>query len=166
MPLICGSAAPSCVRSAAGPLPSRFKPEKSRMGEKQSGSESDAIRNVIESWAAAVRRKDFVGILRNHSSDIVMFDVPPPFQSMGIEAYRKSWDLFFSWSKDPIPFDITEMTITAGKDVAFVFAFMRCAGPGPNGEHEALDFRLTVGLRKIDGQWTITHEHHSVPALN
>jgi ketosteroid isomerase-like protein len=27
-----------------------------------------------------------------------------------------------------------------------------------------LDFRLTVGLRKIDGQWTITHEHHSVPA--
>jgi SnoaL-like domain len=22
---------------------------------------------------------------------------------------------------------------------------------------------MTVGLRKIDGHWTITHEHHSVP---
>ena len=27
-----------------------------------------------------------------------------------------------------------------------------------------LDFRLTVGLRKIDGQWIVTHEHHSIPA--
>jgi ketosteroid isomerase-like protein len=25
-------------------------------------------------------------------------------------------------------------------------------------------FRLTVGLRKIDGDWRIAHEHHSVPA--
>jgi ketosteroid isomerase-like protein len=31
---------------------------------------------------------------------------------------------------------------------------------------EPLYFRLTIGLRKIDGRWTITHEHHSVPALD
>ena len=137
------------------------------MEDKQSSSQDDAaIRNVVESWAAAVRRRDFAGILQNHSSDMVMFDVPPPFQSKGIEAYKKTWDLFFSWSNDPIPFGITEMNITAGRDVAFVVATMRCAEPGPNGEHEALDFRLTVGLRKIDGRWTITHEHHSVPAVN
>jgi uncharacterized protein (TIGR02246 family) len=137
------------------------------MDERQSGSQEDAaIRNVIESWTAAVRRRDLGGILQNHSSDIVMFDVPPPFQSRGIEAYKKTWDLFFSWSSDPVRFDITDMSITAGRDVAFVFATMRCAGPGPEGEHEALDFRLTVGLRKIDGQWTIMHEHHSVPAVD
>lgn len=56
------------------------------------------------------------------------------------------------------------MDITAGNDVAFAVATMHCAGQGHNGEHEATDFRLTVGLRKIDGQWIITHEHHSVPA--
>ena len=133
----------------------------------QNGLENEAaIRAVIESWAAAVRRRDLPGILQNHSSDIVMFDVPPPLQSRGIEAYRKTWELFFSWSSDPIPFDITEMNITAGMDVAFVVATMRCAEPGINGEHIALDFRLTVGLRKIDGRWTITHEHHSVPAVD
>jgi uncharacterized protein (TIGR02246 family) len=137
------------------------------MDGKPSSSEDDAaIRYVIESWTTAVRRKDFRAILRNHSSDIVMFDVPPPFQSRGVEAYKKTWDLFFSWSSDPVHFDITDMSITAGRDVAFVFATMRCAGSGPNGEQETLDFRLTVGLRKIDGQWTITHEHHSVPAVD
>ena len=137
------------------------------MDEKQSSSADTAsVRNVIESWAAAVRRRDLEGILRNHSSDIVMFDVPPPFQSKGIEAYKKSWGSFFSWSSDPIPFDITEMNITAGADVAFVVATMHCAEPGANGEQIGLDFRLTIGLRKIDGMWRIAHEHHSVPASN
>lgn len=126
--------------------------------------ESTAVRNVIEFWAAAVRRRDYEGILQNHSSDMVMFDVPPPFLSKGLEAYKKTWDLFFSCSSDPSVFDITTMAVTAGNDVAFAVATMRCAGTPANGKHQDLEFRLTVGLRKIDGRWTITHEHHSVPA--
>lgn len=137
------------------------------MDQRSNTSEDEAaIRKVIESWTAAVRRRDIEGILQNHSPDIVMFDVPPPFQSRGIEAYKKTWDLFFSWSRPPVAFDITDMSITAGTDVAFVVATMRCAGPAPDGEHHALDFRLTIGLRKINGQWTITHEHHSVPSVS
>jgi uncharacterized protein (TIGR02246 family) len=136
------------------------------MVEKQTELENElAVRNVIQSWITAVQRKDYEGILRNHSSDFVMFDVPPPFQIRGIEAYKRSWDLFFSWSSEPIPFDIIEMNVTAGADVAFAVATMRCAEPGINGELKGLDFRLTIGLRKIDGHWTITHEHHSVPAV-
>jgi uncharacterized protein (TIGR02246 family) len=135
------------------------------MDERQSVLEdSAAVRDVIESWAAAVRHRDFEGILQNHSSDIVMFDVPPPFQSKGIEAYKMTWDLFFSCSGDPIVFDITTMTVTAGKDVAFAVATMRCTEPAANGERKGLEFRLTIGLRKIDGHWSVTHEHHSVPA--
>jgi uncharacterized protein (TIGR02246 family) len=129
-------------------------------------SEEAAVRGVIESWAAAVRRRDIEGILKNHSPDIVMFDVPPPFQSRGIDAYRKTWDMFFSWTRDPIPFDVTDISITAGNDVAFVVAAMACAEPGSDGKPKPLDFRLTVGLRKIGGQWTIVHEHHSVPATD
>src|SRR5580700_9867487 len=88
--------------------------EELRMDKRQSSSQDEAaIRDVVESWTAAVRRGDLEGILQNHSSDIVMFDVPPPFQSRGIEAYRKTWDAFFSWSSDPVPFDITEMNVTA-----------------------------------------------------
>jgi uncharacterized protein (TIGR02246 family) len=136
------------------------------MDKTQSSSSQDetTIRNVVESWAAAVRRRDFDGILQNHSSDIVMFDVPPPFQSIGIESYKKTWDLFFSCATDPIVFDIDSMTITASSDVAFVVATMHCTEAGADGERQRLDFRLTIGLRKIDGRWTVIHEHHSLPA--
>ena len=53
--------------------------------------------------------------------------------------------------------------ITAGKDVAFATATGRCAGVDLNGKREELQFRLTMGLGKIDGSGVI-HEHHSLPA--
>jgi uncharacterized protein (TIGR02246 family) len=123
-----------------------------------------AIRELVESWARAVRAKDLDGILANHSTDMLMFDVPPPLQSKGIEAYKKTWELFFSWSNDPVVFDIKDMNIIAGSDVAFVAALMRCAGTEKNGERIELEFRLTIGLRRIGDQWIVLHEHHSIPA--
>jgi hypothetical protein len=77
-------------------------------------------------------------------------------------ASKKTWDLFFAWSPDKPVFEFQEMNITAGNDVAFVTAMMRCAGR--TEKESGLEFRLTVGLRKIDDQWVVTHEHHSIPA--
>jgi uncharacterized protein (TIGR02246 family) len=123
-----------------------------------------AVRRLIEDWAAAVRAKDFDGILRHHSPQILMFDVPPPLQSKGLDAYRRTWDLFFSWTHEPVVFDIVEMSVTSDHDVAFVAAVMRCSGREISGEDIDLEFRLTVGLQRVDGQWTVMHEHHSIPA--
>jgi uncharacterized protein (TIGR02246 family) len=122
------------------------------------------IRNLVESWARAVRTKNLDGILANHSPEILMFDVPPPAQLKGIEAYKKTWDVFFAWFQDSGVFDIKELNITAGDDVGFGTALMRCAGTEANGDKVELDFRLTICFRKIDGRWTVMHEHHSVPA--
>lgn len=127
-------------------------------------TDETAIRDLVKNWATAVRTRNLNGILANHSPDILMFDVPPPAQSKGIEAYKKTWDLFFSWSNDPVVFDIDEMNITAGSDVAFVSALMRCTGTEADGERIELEFRLTVGLRKKGGEWIVMHEHHSIPA--
>ncbi len=58
------------------------------------------------------------------------------------------------------------MNIVAGSDVAFVIASMQCTEKEASGEDIELNFRLTVGLRKIDDQWTVIHEHHSIPATS
>jgi ketosteroid isomerase-like protein len=100
-----------------------------------------AVRELVESWAKAVRAKDMNGILANHSPDLLMFDVPLPLESRGIAAYAKTWDLFFAWAGAPLVFDIKDLHVTAGNDVAFVAALMRCSG-----------------------QWMVMHEHHSIPA--
>jgi len=123
------------------------------------------IKALIEAWADAVRRHDFFGILAHHDQDIVMFDVPPPLQSRGLDEYKKTWDLFFKYHKPSQAFDIEELAITAGEDVAFAAAIMRC-GPGSGPPESELLFRLTIGLRKVDDDWRITHEHHSVPSTD
>jgi ketosteroid isomerase-like protein len=119
------------------------------------------IRSQIEAWASAVRRHDVPGILAYHAHDILMFDLPPPLQAKGMEAYRKTWDLFFQYHKPSQAFDIEELAITAGDEVAFAFGIMRCGAGSKTG---GFPFRLTIGLRKIDGEWRVTHEHHSIPA--
>jgi ketosteroid isomerase-like protein len=53
------------------------------LGANQKRGDEAEIRDLIEAWAAAVRRRDLAGILRNHSADILMFDVPLPLQSKG-----------------------------------------------------------------------------------
>jgi len=126
--------------------------------------EESAIRELITSWAAAVRTKDFQGILAHHDDNFLMFDVPPPFESRGLKAYQKTWDLFYSAQPEPVAFDIKRLEIVAGTDVAFAAALMQCAELDKDGKRVSLDFRLTVGLRKINGRWVIMHEHHSVPA--
>jgi ketosteroid isomerase-like protein len=126
------------------------------------------IKALIEAWADAVRRHDLPSILAHHDQDIVMFDVPPPLQSRGLDEYRKTWDLFFGYHEPSQAFDIEEIAITAGEDVAFAVAIMRCGSSTVNGppKEGGFLFRLTVGLRKIDDDWRIAHEHHSVPATD
>ena len=131
---------------------------------KPQNEDEAAIRQVIADWSAAVRRKDFDGILKSHSRDILMFDVPAPFQSEGIDAYRKTWEVFFGWMAGPPKFEFSDLRITAGHDVAFATGHGRCFGPDESGKPAELDFRLTMGLRKRNGQWIVEHEHHSVPA--
>ncbi len=127
------------------------------------GNNEIQIRQLVENWAAAVCNHDINGILANHSADMVMYDVPGPFQSVGIDAYRDTWNIFFKYTRSGV-FDILDLHITAGEDVAFCFAKMRCDDNSNSADYTPLDFRLTIGFKKVGDKWMITHEHHSVPA--
>lgn len=140
----------------------------SAMSAHANDGEEIRIKALLEAWADAVRRHDLPAILAHHAPDMVMFDLPPPLQCKGIEAYKETWGLMFRYHKPGAGFDIQELAVTAGQDVAFAVAIMRC---GPDSSSNSADkdgfsFRLTVGLRKVEGQWRITHEHHSIPATD
>ncbi|WP_199435184.1 YybH family protein [Qaidamihabitans albus] len=122
------------------------------------------IRTLIERWAAAVHSGDMNGVLADHATDIVMFDVPPPHRGVrGIDAYRETWPPFFGWQAQGASFDIESLDIVAGDDVAFAYALLRCGTPEDLAADPENRLRLTLGLRKQDGRWVVAHEHHSFP---
>ena len=115
------------------------------------------VRKLIQDWAASISAGDRDGILANHASDLLMFDFPNIVR--GLKEYDRTWDFFYDSPKGNIRFVPSELEVTAGEDVAFASCQIHCDGTsaGP------LDLRLTVGLKKVDGEWTVIHEHHSVP---
>jgi uncharacterized protein (TIGR02246 family) len=122
------------------------------------------IRALIKRWSQAVRDEDRAKIREDHADNILMFDVPPPFQSRGIDEYMATWELFFGSVEKPVAFRFTDIEVTAGADVAFATATGYCVSIDKSEQREPLMFRLTMGLRKIAGRWVVTHEHHSLPA--
>ena len=127
--------------------------------------DEEQIRALIERWATAVHRSDLEGVLADHADDIVMFDVPPPEEGVrGIEAYRETWPPFFEWQAQGASFQIVSLEVTAGNDVAYAHALLRCGTPQELAERPATRLRLTLGLRKEDGRWVVAHEHHSFTA--
>lgn len=127
-------------------------------------TDEERIRTLIERWAAAVHRGDLEGVVAEHAEDIVMFDVPPPQEGVrGIEAYRETWPPFFQWQAQGACFEIVSLEVTAGADVAFAQALLRCGMPGEDPDHR---LRLTLGLRKEGGRWVVAHEHHSFPTVD
>ena len=47
-----------------------------------------------------------------HAGDIVMFDVPPPYNGVrGIEAYRATWPPFFRFQLEGASFEIVSLDV-------------------------------------------------------
>src|SRR5918996_4001368 len=85
------------------------------------------IRVLVERWAEAVHAGDLDRVLADHADDIVMFDVPPPYEGVrGIDAYRDTWPGFFEWQARGAEFEIVSLDVTAGEEVAFAHALLRC----------------------------------------
>lgn len=86
-----------------------------------------------------------------------MFDVPMPLQHIGLDAYRKTRELFFRYSpRGEGSFELIDLKIVSGDSVAFCYALLQIGGREP-------ECRLTLGLQKINDKWYIVHEHHSAP---
>ena len=126
---------------------------------------AEQIRTLIEQWAAAVHAGDMDRVLADHAHDIVMFDVPPPYDGvLGIDAYRQTWPPFFEWQAGGALFEIVSLDVTAGDDVAYAHALLRCGTKQELADQPENRLRLTLGLRNEHGHWIVAHEHHSFPS--
>ena len=124
-----------------------------------------AIRDFVHRWAEAVHTGDLGRVLANHAEDIVMFDEPPPEEGVrGLREYRETWPPFFEWQRSGASFEIVALDVTAGADVAFVWALLRCGTAEEREQDPGRRLRLTLGLRKEAGSWVVAHEHHSFTA--
>jgi ketosteroid isomerase-like protein len=127
------------------------------MGDFSSSEEEIGAAN--ESWAEAIRNRDFDALMGHYADDVVVFDVPPPLSKQGKEIYRKSFENWLAGFEGHIKVEFKDTDITAGESIAFLHTLTRVSDVAESGTW----VRVTVGFRKIEGKWLVTHEHVSVP---
>jgi ketosteroid isomerase-like protein len=126
-------------------------------------SEEPAIRRVIDQLTVAIRAGNVDAMLNLCAPAIATFDLVPPLRHDGLEAMRKLWTEVLAPFERPLDFEVNQLDIIAGNDVAICRSLNRFGGIRKGGEPFVHWLCSTLGLRKIDGLWRIVHEHTSVP---
>lgn len=133
-----------------------------------SGADEDvlAIRDLLDAWTRATREGRHDDILARHLPSLVIFDVLPPLRHDSAQAYRASWDDWQPDTQGAMRFDLEDLSVTAGTDVAWAHGLLRCGGTLQDGRSFHDTVRATFCLRKVDGRWMVAHQHVSKPFGN
>ncbi len=131
------------------------------MGTQRADQEAE-IRELIDDLVQAIRAMDLDGLKRCFAPDMVSFDVGPPLQRVGVEAKLDNWRQAFTVLQPPLSYEIRDLKVVVGKDVAFAHGINRLSG-ALNGNRFGPWVRWTAGFRTIEGRWFIAHDQVSVP---
>ena len=121
------------------------------------------VRELINDRAKAVRDKNVNEAILSLAPDILAFDVVNPFQQVGSDASKKRAEDWFSSFEGPIGYEIRDLSITAGDNVAFSHGLSHVSATRTDGGQLDMWWRTTLCFSKIDEKWLVTHEHNSVP---
>jgi len=122
-----------------------------------SGDEAE-VRRLIADQQRAVCAKDIDRIMSYYASDVVVFNVKPPFQTRGARDWRREWEMALAHFPALFGIETRDLVITVSGDLALAHSIWRFTGmPGQTW------IRDTAVYRRGQGQWRIVHEHYSVP---
>jgi ketosteroid isomerase-like protein len=121
------------------------------------------IREIMAEKTAAMISGDADALVGQYAPGIVKYDLAPPLRNTApLDAQQlRQW---FATFDGPVDYEIRDLQVIAGQDVAYCHSLNRMSAT-PSGSPVKFDlwFRVTVGLRKVDGDWLTTHEHSSTP---
>jgi PhnB protein len=119
-----------------------------------------AIKQAILARNAALGAGDVAGVMASGAAGFVSYSLAPPLKNSSGKAGLKAW--FDTWD-GPFDYEMRDLKIVAGDEVAFAHGLAHMTGRKTDGEQVDLWFRQSVGLKLLRGAWKIVHEHDSVP---
>lgn len=116
----------------------------------------------IDAWSRAFEARDIDAMMARCHEDIVLFDIKPPGLLKGVTALREMWAQCLPYFPKEFKSERKDLTLHVSGDVAFMHCLHRLVSEDsfPGSEFW---IRITVGYRKINGEWKAIHEHVSHP---
>jgi len=89
------------------------------------------IQRLLDNGIRALHDRNIEGVMSMYAQEVVTFDIVPPLRHIGADALRKLWEEVFSVYQGPIYYEIHDLNITVGDDVAFIHSLNRTQGTRP-----------------------------------
>jgi uncharacterized protein (TIGR02246 family) len=123
------------------------------------------IRALEDKFAAAFNAKDVDAIMKLYvpGSELLVFDLAPPRQYVGWDAYKKDWQGVLASMPGPLKFEVRDLGITTDGKLGWSHSIQHLSWTGSDGKPMEMTVRVTDDYRKVDGKWLIAQEHVSVP---
>lgn len=123
------------------------------------------IEQLFDRWRTAFEARDLNGVMSVYApgARLVAYDLVPPLQFRGAEAYRKDYSEIFAQFDGPLRVEFPQVKVEAGADTAFAYGLEHMTGTLKDGTPVDLWWRYTGGLKYVNDHWVIVHEHVSVP---
>jgi ketosteroid isomerase-like protein len=123
------------------------------------------IRALEDRFAAAFTAKDVDAIMKFYvpGSALFVFDLVPPREYVGWDAYKKDWQTFLGGMPGPIKVDLGELSVESDGKIGYGHCIQHGTWTNPDGTPGEMTVRVSDVYRKIDGKWLIVMEHVSVP---
>lgn len=127
--------------------------------------EQEAIHALIDRWTTAMQEKNLDGVMSiyQRGPSLVAYDVVPPLQYKGWDAYRADYKAFFDQYDGPIEIELRDLVIDADATFGYSHELQRVSGTLKGGQKVAFWLRVTDVYRKVGKQWRVVHEHVSAP---
>ena len=125
-------------------------------------SDREQIEALFDQLHRAYQDHNADAIVAAYTRDAVIYELAPPLLHRGLDA--KSLSEWLATWDGSLGMDIQDAEFTIDENLAVVTALSKMHGT-QKGEQRELWLRTTFVLRKIHGQWLISHDHASVPFL-
>src|SRR5882672_10910488 len=112
-------------------------------------SDEQAIRDLEVKFGQAFIAKDVDAIMKVYAPDVVVFDVVPPRQYVGADAYRKDWEVYVASIDGPVQFALTDLEVVADGNLGFSHSIQHVSGVDTKGQNFNNAFRVTDVYQKI-----------------
>jgi ketosteroid isomerase-like protein len=124
-----------------------------------------AIQALEDTYNEGLNAKDIDKIMSVYlpGKQLFVFDVVPPREYKGWDAYKKDYEGLFSAFTGPIKNTISEQTIHVVGSFAYGHNIQSGEFTGKDGKTVKIVARTTDIYRKMNGKWLIVEEHNSIP---
>lgn len=123
---------------------------------KKASDDINAIRNIQDQSVAAVRAKDINQILNSYSSDAIEMPPNEPI-TVGIEAIKKGWELWFSDTTlmhEKFIETVDNIEVSSSGDLGYIRTTSHIFIKTTNGNNEQEEKNIYI-YKKKNGEWKL-----------